>query len=177
MGEAKRRKAIELGIELGIARDVIPGNGADALVGSVLKNIADILGCMIFLKEAGEDLLDWPIGSIVGKTTDTMKVRQCPVTIEIRERLLPRLRWEFLITDKILTITYEVDAEKHGIAYPGPIDPPESFPEHVRKWFVAPDQRPPAGGWKGVIPSNMVAIVRSHPHGAKPNCMRHDGAL
>jgi hypothetical protein len=46
MGEAKRRKALEFGI----SQQFFPKDSADALVGSILQNIADILDCTIFLK-------------------------------------------------------------------------------------------------------------------------------
>jgi hypothetical protein len=48
MGEAKRRKAFEgrLWCEL------LPGNDASGLIGSVLQNLADLLDSVVFLKAA-----------------------------------------------------------------------------------------------------------------------------
>jgi hypothetical protein len=56
MGEAKRRKAFEGRLW----RELLPGNDAAALIGSVLQNLVDLLDCMVFLKEAQDGLLDWP---------------------------------------------------------------------------------------------------------------------
>jgi hypothetical protein len=40
---------------------------------------------------------------------------------------------------------------------PGPINPPESVPDHAREWFkTAP---PIQGGWKGVIPTNTAVMA------------------
>ncbi len=116
MGEAKRRKALEFGI----TQQTFPKDSADALVGSVLQNIADILNCGIFLKEPGDDLLDWPLNSIIGQTLEITKVRECPFVRDIREKPLPRLHWEFLITDAFLCRCYAVDAMSRSLPFLGP---------------------------------------------------------
>ena len=71
MGEAKRRKALEFGI----TQQTFPKDSADQLTASVLQNIANILDCGIFLKEPGDDLLNWPVDSIIGHTTEITKAR------------------------------------------------------------------------------------------------------
>jgi hypothetical protein len=162
MGEAERRKTLVYGIR----QEVPKKDSAEALVGSVLQNIADILGSAIFLKGPGDDLLDWQLDSIIGQTLEITKVRECPFIKDIREKPLPRLHWEFLITDAFLFGAYVVDAMKRGLPFPGPINPPECFPEHVRKWFQTALPKP--GGWKGVIPT-IDAALASQTNGAKAN--------
>ncbi|PNE10335.1 MAG: hypothetical protein CR217_14915 [Beijerinckiaceae bacterium] len=102
MGEAKRRKALEYGI----TQQTFLENSADQLVTSVLQNIADILDCAIFLKEPDDGLLDWPIDSVIGQTTEITKTRECPFIKDIREKPVPRIHWEFLITDAFLCGAY-----------------------------------------------------------------------
>jgi hypothetical protein len=161
MGEANRRKALEYGI----TKQIFPKDSAEALVGSVLQNIADILDCAIFLKEAGDDLLDWPNNSIIGQTTKITNVQECPLVKDIREKPFQRI-WEFLITDALLQGCYAVDAMARGLQFPGPINPPESIKNHVRKWFqTAP---PTPGAWKGVIPTS-TALATMPPKGMQPN--------
>ncbi len=138
------------------------------IIGAVLQNLADKLGDAIFLKEDGDDLLDWPIGAIIGSAHNLAGVRECPVPLEAKERLLPVRRWEFLIPDKLLICTYCVDAELRGLEYPGPI-PPDDFPARVREWFAAPRPDIPLGGWKSVISAKMRIAMTSRPGGAKLN--------
>jgi hypothetical protein len=163
MGEAKRRKALEFGI----TQQTFPKDSADQLTASVLQNIADILDCGIFLKEPGDDLLDWPIDSIIGHTTEITKARECPFIKDIREKLFPRIHWEFLITDAFLCGAYVVDAMARGLPFPGPINPPESVPDHAREWFkTAP---PIPGGSKGVILTNTAVMATLTPKGMRAN--------
>lgn len=140
----------------GITQQTFPKDSADQLVASILQNIANILNCAIFLKEPGDDLLDWPADSIIGQTANAeiIKVRECPFIKDIREKIFPRPHWEFLITDVFLQGCYATDTMKRGLTFPGPINPPESVPEHIRKWFKTTSPIP--GGWKGVIPTNTA---------------------
>jgi hypothetical protein len=163
MGEAKRRKALEYEI----TQQTFPKDSADQLMASVLQNIADILDCAIFLKEPGDDLLDWPTDSIIGHTTEITKARECPFIKDIREKPLPRPHWEFLISDAFLCGAHTVDAMMRGLSFPGPINPPESIPDHARKWFkTAPPIR---GGWKGVIPTNTAVMATLTPKDMRAN--------
>jgi hypothetical protein len=153
MGEAKRRKAFEGRLW----REPLPGNDAAALIGSVLGNLADLLDCMVLLKEAEDGLLDWPIASIIGQTLNPDKARGCPFVEEIRKS--PG-GWEFLIDDKFLVAAYTTDAMKRGLSYPGPIEP-LSFPDRLRQWFssglTAKD------GWKAVLPSAPYNDISERP--------------
>jgi hypothetical protein len=163
MGEAKRRKALEFGI----TQQTFQRDSAEELVGSVLQNIADILGCAVFLKEPDDGLLDWAADSIIGQTTEITKARECPFTKDIREKISPRLHWEFLISDAFLCSAYAIDASMRGLPIPGPNNPPESIPAHDRKWFkTAP---PIPGGWKGVIPTNIAVMATLTPKDMRPN--------
>jgi hypothetical protein len=159
VGEAKRRRALEYGIK----QEVLEKDSADALVGSVLQNIADILGSVIFLKEQGDDLLNWPLDSIIGQTLEITKVRECPFVKDIRGKRLQRPHWEFLITDAFLVAAYIVDAMKRGLLFPGPIKPPERAADVARKWFKT--ALPIAGGWKAVVPM----VMASAPRYTRPN--------
>jgi hypothetical protein len=129
MGEAKRRKTdvYELG-------EMPLPNGGDArsLVGSVLANLANMLDAAICLKEADDDLLDWPSGSIVGQVLRLHAVRQCLLDFDIRPTA--KGAWEFVLPDKLVVGTYCAYAHKQGLAFPGPIHPDE-FMDRVREFF------------------------------------------
>jgi hypothetical protein len=142
MGEANRRSK-----EFQIRRQEFEKDSAGALVGSVLQNIAEILECVLCVKEPGDDLLDWPLDAIVGKTFEITKARECPFISDIREKLFPRIHWEFLISSKFLTVVYCVDAMKRGLSFPGPIDPDRVAEYAARLLKIGPD------GFKAVVPS------------------------
>ena len=132
------------------------------------RTLANKLECTIFLKEQDDGLLDsWPLGSIIGQTTDISEVRKCPFVKDVREKLFPQRHWEFLITEKFLHGAYAVDAMKRGLDFPGPIDPPEAIADHVRRWFTT---NPPfEGGWKAIVPTLFSAAALRRPERAAMN--------
>jgi hypothetical protein len=159
MGEARRKRSASA---WAIVMEQTPGNDANALIGSVLQNLADRLNCGIFLKEVDDDLLDWPLGSIVGSTPDIATVPKCPFIKDIREKLgFPF--WEFLFSDQFLVGCYCADAQARGLPFPGPIVP-DKFPAAARKWFAAP--RPEKYEWIGVLPTKM-ALAAATPDGTR----------
>ncbi len=151
MGESKRRKARVYDLrEIPLSGD----DGAQMLIGSVLANLAQALDAAICLKEPGDGLLAWPLDSIVGQTTRLESARECPVEFDIRAT--PTGAWEFLIPEKLLVSAYCIDAQKRGIAFPGPIQPDE-FLDRVRGFFRTSNSR----GWVTVLPDKWKRAITS----------------
>jgi len=134
----------------------LPDNSARSLLGSTLSTLADLLDAHLFLKSPSDDLMDWPVGSIVGGTCRIEAARFCPLISDIREGRSPPY-WEFHVPDDLLVGCYWAQLEVRGLAVPGPIDPAD-FLASVRRFF----QEDPRG-WTSVIPTRrgraMIARV------------------
>jgi hypothetical protein len=154
MGEAKRRDTFT-GQLLTISSS---DNSERSLVYSVLVSIADGLDAQILLKELGDDLLDWPVGAIVGATPWGATARACPVRLEIRQA---SHHFEFAIPAALLTAGYCAMADARGLAFPGPIHPRE-FPARARALFEEH-----AGGWTSVVPSRWGEFLTARD--GRPN--------
>jgi hypothetical protein len=124
----------------------LPDNGARSLLGSVLSKLADSLDAQLFLKVPGDDLMEWPVGSIIGGTCRIEAARSCRAIVDVREGPSPPY-WEFHVRDELLIACYCAEVVVRGLAVPGPIHPTD-FPDYVRRFF----QEDPRG-WTSVIPT------------------------
>ncbi|MGB8898973.1 MAG: hypothetical protein WCC90_06900, partial [Methylocella sp.] len=73
-------------LEFEVARQVCEKDSAEDLAFSSLRFISDLLDCAISLTAQGDELLDWPLDSIVGVALeDATKCRECPFVLEVRD--------------------------------------------------------------------------------------------
>jgi hypothetical protein len=154
MGEAKRRDTFTGQLLTVSSSD----NSERSLFYSVLASIADGLDAQLLLKEIGDDLLDWPVGAIVGVTPWSDAARACPVALETRRT---SDHFEFQIPDGLLITGYCALACARGLAFPGPIHPSE-FPARARALFEEH-----AGGWASVVPARWGEFLTARD--GRPN--------
>ena len=118
----------------------------------MLASLAEMLNSVILLKEDGDGLGDWPVGSILGQTGRPDQARAFHGIGEMRPATTTPCRtWQFLIPDPAIVGVYVGEAILHGIDPPGPI-PLTEVMAHVRAALVDPD-----GGWRAVAPPSWAA--------------------
>jgi hypothetical protein len=85
MGEA-RRKPIFAGELFAIP---CSNSCTRSIVYCVLTIIANTLDAQLFIKEPGDDLLEWPVNSFIGATPYIETACRCPGIVDIKRRPPP----------------------------------------------------------------------------------------
>jgi hypothetical protein len=153
MGEA-RRKPLFAGELFAIP---CSNSCTRSIVYCVLTIIANTLDAQLFIKEPGDDLLEWPVNSFIGATPYIETACRCPGIVDIKRRPPPNDHFEFVVPNLPLIAAYCLVAESQNLPFPNPVHP-KDFPLLARE--VMREQN--TDGWCSIIPTRWGERLTPH---------------